>query len=82
MDTINHKDPLREQLITTDQKFRRLAHEHKRYEMRLHELSALAFPNDEEQLEEATLKKKKLIVKDHMEEIMVRSQQKSVRSAI
>jgi uncharacterized protein YdcH (DUF465 family) len=37
-------------------------------------LSALQFPNDEEQLEEVTLKKKKLAVKDQMQSIMLRHQ--------
>jgi uncharacterized protein YdcH (DUF465 family) len=42
--------------------------------MRLSELTSLAHPNDEEQLEEITLKKKKLAVKDQMQEILLRHQ--------
>ena len=79
METTN-TDSLKEQLIMTDPEFRELAREHGRYEARLSELSALAYPSDEEQLEEITLKKKKLAVKDQMHEIMLRHQ-KSEESA-
>ncbi len=65
-------DSLKERLMATDPEFRELAREHSRYEARLSELSALAYPNDEEQLEEVTLKKKKLAVKDQMQAIMMR----------
>ncbi len=67
---VSNTDSLREQLMTTNAEFRQLAHEHGRYEERLSELIALAHPNDEEQLEETTLKKKKLAVKDQMQMIM------------
>ena len=68
-------DSLKEQLIATDAEFRELAREHGRYEARLTELSALAYPSDEEQLEEITLKKKKLAIKDQMHSIMLQHQQ-------
>ncbi len=67
-------DGLKEQLIMIDPEFRELAREHGRYEARLSELSALPFPSDEEQLEEITLKKKKLALKDQMHSIMLRHQ--------
>lgn len=70
-------ESLKEQLMTTDPEFRELAREHGRYEERLHELSALAHPNDDEQMEEVTLKKKKLAVKDQMQVIMTRYQRSS-----
>ena len=69
---ITNTDGLKEQLMMSDPEFRELAREHGRYEARLSELSALPYPNDEEQLEEVTLKKKKLAVKDQMHEIMLR----------
>ena len=68
-------DSLKDQLIASDPEFRELAREHGRYEQRLSELSQLQYPNDEEQLEEVTLKKKKLAVKDQMQAIMLRHQQ-------
>jgi uncharacterized protein YdcH (DUF465 family) len=71
---ITNTDSLKEQLMASDPEFRELAREHGRYEQRLSELSSLQYPNDEEQLEEITLKKKKLAVKDQMQAIMQRYQ--------
>jgi uncharacterized protein YdcH (DUF465 family) len=71
---IPNTDSLKEQLIAIDPEFRELAREHGRYEQRLSELSSLQYPSDEEQLEEITLKKKKLAVKDQMHVIMLRHQ--------
>ena len=73
-------DTLKEELMTSNPEFRELAREHSRYEARLTELSALSYPSDEEQLEETTLKKKKLALKDQMYSIMLRHEQ-SVKSA-
>ena len=67
-------DSLKEELINRDPEFRELAREHHKYEERLSELSALSYPNDEEQLEEITLKKKKLSLKDQMYSIMFQYQ--------
>ena len=64
-------DSLKEELMTRDPEFRELVREHGRYEARLSELSALAYPSDEEQLEEVTLKKKKLAIKDQMYSLML-----------
>jgi uncharacterized protein YdcH (DUF465 family) len=64
-------DTLREQLMKDDPVFRNLAMEHKKYEERLEELTHLSYPNDDEQLEETLLKKKKLAVKDQMYEILL-----------
>jgi uncharacterized protein len=67
-------DGLKEELINRDPEFRELAREHTRYEQRLSELSALTYPSDEEQLEEITLKKKKLALKDQMYSMMMQYQ--------
>jgi uncharacterized protein YdcH (DUF465 family) len=67
-------DSLKEELINRDPEFRELAREHTRYEQRLSELSALNYPSDEEQLEEITLKKKKLALKDQMYSMMMQYQ--------
>ena len=64
-------DSLKEELMSSNPEFRELAREHGRYEQRLSELSALAYPSDEEQLEEVTLKKKKLAIKDQMYSLML-----------
>jgi uncharacterized protein YdcH (DUF465 family) len=71
---ITSTESLKEQLISIDPEFRELAREHGRYEQRLSELSSLQYPSDEEQLEEVTLKKKKLAVKDQMQAIMLKHQ--------
>ena len=67
-------DTLKEELIASDPEFRELAREHGRYEQRLSELSALTYPSDEEQVEEVTLKKKKLALKDQMYSLMLQHQ--------
>ena len=64
-------DSLKEELMASNPEFRELAREHGRYEQRLSELSALSYPSDEEQLEEVTLKKKKLALKDQMYSLML-----------
>lgn len=71
---ITTADVLKEELMNRDPEFRELAREHTRYEQRLSELSALAYPSDEEQLEEVMLKKKKLALKDQMYSIMTQHQ--------
>jgi uncharacterized protein YdcH (DUF465 family) len=73
-------DLLKEELINQDPEFRELAREHTRYEERLRELSALAYPSDEEQLEEVTLKKKKLVLKDQMYSMMMQHQKTETMS--
>lgn len=60
---------LRDYLIAHDDNYRDLVNEHKKYEVRLTELASLHFPNDDEQLEQTILKKKKLLLKDQMEAI-------------
>ena len=65
-------EALKEQLVASDNEFAELVREHSQYESRLSELAALHYPSAEEQMEEATLKKKKLYLKDQMEERMRR----------
>ena len=63
-------DPVRDELLRSNQAFRDLVHQHEDYEKRLTELAHLTFPSDDEQLEEITLKKKKLAVKDEIYDMM------------
>ena len=60
---------LKEYLFNHDSQYRELATEHSKYEERLHELTSLLHPNEDELIEEAVLKKKKLYIKDQMEHI-------------
>jgi uncharacterized protein YdcH (DUF465 family) len=57
-------------LFRENQAFRDLVQKHQGYEKRLTELAELTYPNDEELLEETTLKKKKLLLKDEIHEMM------------
>lgn len=63
-------DPVRDALIKENQNFRELVQQHQNYEKRLTELAELTYPNDDELLEETTLKKKKLNVKDEIYAMM------------
>jgi uncharacterized protein YdcH (DUF465 family) len=63
-------DSLRDELIKENQIFRELVQRHQNYEKRLTELAELTYPNEDEQLEETNLKKKKLILKDEIYSIM------------
>jgi len=60
---------LRDDLLIRDQEFRQLDAQHHEYESRLGELASKAVLSDDEQVEETTLKKKKLQLKDRMHEI-------------
>ncbi len=63
-------DPVRDELLRSNSAFRDLVHQHQDFESRLSELQHLSYPNDDEQLEETTLKKKKLAIKDEIYSIM------------
>ena len=63
---------LKELLLKTDEEFRQLATQHHELDDRLHELSSKSYLSEPEQLEEVTLKKRKLQLKDRMEDILRR----------
>ncbi len=63
-------DALKDELLKTNPTFRDLVHQHQSYEQRLSELAGLTYPSDDEQVEESTLKKKKLMVKDEIYSMM------------
>ena len=56
-------------LLRSNDQYRQLAERHHQLDDRLHQLTELPYLTDSEQLEEVTLKKKKLALKDRMEEI-------------
>jgi uncharacterized protein YdcH (DUF465 family) len=62
-------------LLETDDEYRQLASKHQELEGRLQELSAKHYLSQPEQLEESTLKKRKLQLKDRMEDILRRHRQ-------
>ncbi len=57
-------------LIKENPTFKELVNQHQSYEKRLTELADLSYPSEEELQEETTLKRKKLVVKDEMYNIM------------
>jgi uncharacterized protein YdcH (DUF465 family) len=59
----------RERLLKQNEEYRRLDQQHHDYESQLVRFSDKIVLTDEEQLEETTLKKKKLQTKDRMEAI-------------
>jgi uncharacterized protein YdcH (DUF465 family) len=56
-------------LLQSDTNYRQLAEQHHELDDRLHQLTERHYLSDSEQLEEATLKKRKLALKDRMEEM-------------
>jgi len=63
-------DAVRDELIKQNSAFRDLVQQHQTYEKRLSELAHLSYPSEDEQLEETTLKKKKLMIKDEIYAMM------------
>ena len=59
-------------LDRTNEEFHQLAVQHHQLEDRLHELSEKHYLSEPEQVEEVTLKKRKLQLKDRMEDILRR----------
>jgi uncharacterized protein YdcH (DUF465 family) len=56
-------------LLQQDDQYRALAEQHHQLDDRLHQLTERHYLSDSEQFEEATLKKRKLALKDRMEEM-------------
>jgi uncharacterized protein YdcH (DUF465 family) len=56
-------------LLRQDDRYRQLAEQHHQLDDRLHELSDKHYLSSSEQIEEVTLKKRKLALKDRMEAI-------------
>ena len=70
---------LKELLMKTDEEFHSLAERHHQLEDRLHELTSKNYLSEPEQVEEVTLKKRKLQLKDRMEDILRRRRQEQAR---
>ena len=60
---------LKHLLLETNDEYRQLAAKHHELDDRLHELTSKHYLSDSEQFEEVTLKKRKLALKDRMEEM-------------
>ena len=58
-------------LLQSHDQYRELAERHHALDDRLHELTERSHLSDSEQVEESTLKKRKLALKDRMEQIVL-----------
>jgi uncharacterized protein YdcH (DUF465 family) len=63
-------EEMKRQLLESDNAFRQLATLHHDLDERIHDLAIRSYLSEPEQLEEVTLKKKKLQLKDQMESIL------------
>lgn len=63
-------DDLKAELIKSDDEFRRLFEEHQDYEKRLEELNHKSLLSQDDEMEEKKIKLHKLMLKDHMEQIL------------
>ena len=70
---------LKDQLTQTDEEFHNLAVKHHELDDRLHELTAKQYLSQPEQVEEINLKKRKLQLKDRMEDILRRHRHPETR---
>lgn len=63
---------LKEQLLRTDAEYRELYQLHHQLDEQIRTMSSNPHPSDNEQFEEVQLKKRKLLLKDRMEDIVRR----------
>ncbi|MBI3264160.1 MAG: DUF465 domain-containing protein [Acidobacteria bacterium] len=75
-----HSEELKELLLRTDDEFRQLTIQHSELESRLHDLASKHYLSEPEQVEQVTLKKKKLVLKDRMENILRRTRERDSSS--
>jgi uncharacterized protein YdcH (DUF465 family) len=65
-------EELKRRLLQTDEEFRQLATQHHDLDEQIHSLASRHYLSEPEQLQEVTLKKRKLQLKDQMETILRR----------
>jgi len=73
-------EDLKHQLLDINEEFRELALKHHTLDDRLHALEAKHYLSDDEQVEEISLKKRKLHLKDRMESILRQNSNRSSAS--
>jgi uncharacterized protein YdcH (DUF465 family) len=74
----NHQEEIKAHLMATSEEFRTLAAQHSELHRQLETLEAKSHLNDQEQIEEVSLKKQKLRLKDQMNAIIARSRAQQV----
>ncbi len=63
-------ETIQEQLLATNDQYRRLKADHSRYDEQLEHLASKGFLTEKEKVQEKTLKKLKLQMKDQMEHLV------------
>ena len=74
-----NSDQFRESLARTDAEFRYLSEQHQELDSRISQLSRQPYRSDTEELEEGTLKKRKLQLKDQMARMIQRRRELAAR---
>jgi uncharacterized protein YdcH (DUF465 family) len=74
----NTQDELKAHLMATSEEFRGLAAQHAQLHKQLEELETKQHLTDQEQLDEVSLKKQKLHLKDQMNAVLSRSKARHV----
>ena len=69
---MNEQSPEIKALLQTDEEFQQLADQHHQLEDQLQQLTSKHYLSEPEQVEEVNLKKRKLQIKDRMEDLMRR----------
>jgi uncharacterized protein YdcH (DUF465 family) len=68
-------------LLRSNEQYRQLSERHHQLDDRLHELTALPYLTDSERFEEVTLKKRKLALKDQMEQMALEYAKTRIRAS-
>jgi uncharacterized protein YdcH (DUF465 family) len=75
---MSQTDSLKQELLDTDDEFRRLFEEHQNYERRLESLHEKSFFSEQDEQEEKRIKLQKLRLKDRMQVILRTHQEAGV----
>jgi len=67
---LSQNDGVKDALLRSSEDFRQLVSEHQALDQQIRQLSSLSFLTDEQQYTEASLKKRKLALKDQIEAIL------------
>ena len=79
---MSEQQDLKDLVMQTDEEYHQLATQHHELDDRLHQLTDKPYLSEPEQLEEVNLKKRKLQLKDRMEDILRRRRQGQEASRI
>ena len=77
---MSQADPVMEELIQTDETFRRLYEEHQKYKQRLVDIRTKSLPSEADEIEIKRIKIHKLSLKDRME-VMLRERSRAHATA-